>query len=313
MSASEALPYLQVFTPLTFTSHISLVSVPTQTQTTTPNSSDTTTTLLLQKHSITAMSSSSSSSSLRGLFAARIEMTVDPATLRITDLSVPRLDPCAAGELAPFIEQIVTPPPPPPGGRRDGEKAAAAANKDDAPRRRRTGPLYHNVTVLAWAMGEWLRVAVQRARVWLVLERELRSGEGDGDGDKVAGLRAMVARLRARGERMGRGGWGGWGRRRRRRRRMDDEGEEGQEGENGDDEDGAGGGEEEDGAKYEAADLLPYMGRTNMDYDIPVLDSGGGIDEGSTLRVQWRIKFDWAGEARSEIGVLVGLPGKCEF
>jgi hypothetical protein len=33
----------------------------------------------------------------------------------------------------------------------------------------------------------------------------------------------------------------------------------------------------------------------------------------SMLRVQWRVGFDWTGEARSEIGVLVGVPGKCEF
>jgi hypothetical protein len=48
-----------------------------------------------------------------------------------------------------------------------------------------------------------------------------------------------------------------------------------------------------------------------MDLEVPVLEGGGG--EVSTLRVQWRIGFDWTGEARSEVGVLVGVPGKCEY
>jgi hypothetical protein len=54
------------------------------------------------------------------------------------------------------------------------------------------------------------------------------------------------------------------------------------------------------------------MGRTRLDLEVPVLD-GGGHGDVSTLRVQWRILFDWTGEARSEIGVLVGVPGKCEY
>jgi hypothetical protein len=64
------------------------------------------------------------------------------------------------------------------------------------------------------------------------------------------------------------------------------------------------------GEEMAAAGLLRYMGRTCMDLDVPVL--GGGEGEASALRVQWRIAFDWTGEARSEIGVLVGVPGKCK-
>jgi hypothetical protein len=48
-----------------------------------------------------------------------------------------------------------------------------------------------------------------------------------------------------------------------------------------------------------------------MDLEVPVLEGGAG--EVSMLRVQWRIGFDWTGEARSEMGVLVGVPGKCEY
>ena len=47
-----------------------------------------------------------------------------------------------------------------------------------------------------------------------------------------------------------------------------------------------------------------------MDLEVPVLEGGEGA--AAALRVQWRIVFDWTGEAKSEIGVLVGVPGKCE-
>ncbi|KAK3332286.1 hypothetical protein B0T19DRAFT_398066 [Cercophora scortea] len=245
MTADEALPYLQVFTPLTFTSHIS--TLPRQPDSQTP---------LLQRHSITATSTSP-----RGLFAARLEMTVNTKTMAVTDVAVPRLDPAAVSELGPFVEQI------------------AASTKD--------GALANNISVLGWAMGEWLRVATQRAKVWCVLERELMGGK--------AALEGMVARSRTRRRRSQR--------QRLKRRREGDDAE-------GDDDDQ----EEEDGVggKFETAQLLPFMGRTSMDFEIPVLGSSAAGDEmeGSTLRVQWRIEFDWTGEARSNIGVLVGVPGK---
>jgi hypothetical protein len=280
MTADEALPYLQVFTPLTFTSHVS--PLPRADEDDAP---------LLQHHTITA-----SSTSPRGLFTARIEMTVDTTTMAIASLAVPRLEPAAAAELGPFIDRIVV------GGGKGGSNGAGADEKMPTS----SSGLRNNVSVLGWAMGEWLRTAVQRAKVWIALEREVAGGKD--------ALREMVARQRARGRRPRR--------RRRRKRWVEEEREEGDGDGDGDGhtgEDGDGDEEEEggdgtvDGAGkgYAAADLLPFMGRTCMDLEVPVLDGGKG--ETSALRVQWRITFDWTGEARSEIGVLVGLPGKCEF
>lgn len=221
LPAPTALPFLQVFSPLAFTSTI------TPLPDTTP---------LLQHHAITATAP-------RGLFTARVEMTVNTRTSAITDLSVPRLDPAARAELGQFVEGICT-----------AEGSSSGTTK--------------NVSVLMWAMGEWVRLATERARVWGVLEGELAEG-----------LRGMV---------------GGMRRRKARRR---------------------GGEEEEDGeGKKGEVDLLPFMGRTSAEYDVPVLaaeDQDGG--ERSTLRVQWRIAFDWTGEGRNEIGVMVGVPGRCEF
>ncbi|KAK4165648.1 hypothetical protein QBC43DRAFT_315591 [Cladorrhinum sp. PSN259] len=241
-STEEALPFLQIFTPLTFTSTV--FSLPD-------------TQPLLQKHSITA-----SSTSPRGLFTARIEMTVNTKTLGITELSVPKLDPNAVAELNPFVQKIVK-------------------KDDDVP----SSGLYNNVSVLTWSMAEWLRVSVQRAKVFSTLENEV--------GDKER-LQKMVRRMRERKQK-----------RRRKRKRRDAEREE-----DIDEEDEDGEGDEKEGKKhFEARELLPYMGRTCMDLEVPCLNSDDEA-ETSKLRVVWKIHFDWTGEARSELGVLVGVPGK---
>ncbi|KAK4155620.1 hypothetical protein C8A00DRAFT_13358 [Chaetomidium leptoderma] len=270
MTADEALPYLQVFTPLTFTSHVSPL----------PQPAGGGGGALLQQHTITA-----SSTFPRGLFAARIEMTVNTKTMTITELAVPRLDPAAAeAELTPLIDRVTKKK----GGEEDEERIPP-----------KSSGLHNNVAVLTWGMGEWLRVAVQRAKVWIVLGREM--------GDKRA-LAEMVARQRARKKRKRR-------RRGKRKKRWVDAREEEEEDEEGHsrDSDGEGGdggeGSVDDGmGKFETADLLPSMGRTCMDLEVPLLDGGKGAT--SALRVQWRIVFDWTGEARSEVGVLVGVPGK---
>ncbi|KAL2126177.1 hypothetical protein VTI74DRAFT_1549 [Chaetomium olivicolor] len=251
MSTSEALPYLQLLTPLTFTSHVA------------PLPSNDPDAPLLQQHTITAFSTSP-----RGLFSARLEMTVNTKTMAIADLSVPKLDPAAEAELRPFIDRIV--------GKGDcGDDGRAVLPSSG---------LYHNVSVLTWAMGEWLSVAVRRARAWWALEREVGEKEG---------LRALVRRLRA--------GKQGSGKRRgaRQRRDSDEDESEGEEEEEG---------QEREEGKCGKADLLRFMGRTCIDLEVPVLDDAEGKVSG--LRVQWRIVFDWTGEARSEVGVLIGLPGK---
>jgi hypothetical protein len=204
MTADEALPYLQVFTPLTFTSHVSALPRP-------DNEGP-----LLQKHTITA-----SSTSPRGLFTARIEMTVNTRTMAITELAVPRLDPAAEAELRPFVERMVE----------KGDERVPHSS------------LYNNISVLSWGMGEWLRVAVQRAKVWIALEREVN--------DKDA-LLQMVARQRSRKKT-----------RRRRKRRWVDQREDGDSDGEGE---ATGDGSSLDGLmSYETADLLPFLGRTCLD------------------------------------------------
>ncbi|KAL2198099.1 hypothetical protein P885DRAFT_33627 [Corynascus similis CBS 632.67] len=292
MTATEALPYLQAFSPLTFTSHVSPLPPRAPFEGNSTSSSGTREPPLLQHHSIAA----SSAAPRRGLFAARIEMTVDTGTMAVVSLTVPRLDPAAEAELRPFINKVVG------GGAGEGHEAAGfggLAGKADLPRSSSSG-LHNNISILTWAMGEWLRVAVQRAKVWIVLEREVCVGK--------EALREMVSRMRA-------GKAGGRKKKRRRKKRWverveEDRVDEEEEGEQDGGSDGEEGGESVDGMdKYQTADLLPYMGRACMDLEIPVL-MGGEKGGPSMLRVQWRIGFDWTGEAQSELGILVGLPGK---
>lgn len=57
------------------------------------------------------------------------------------------------------------------------------------------------------------------------------------------------------------------------------------------------------------ADLRYLMGK--QFYDIPI-ETGGGQRDNAHLRLQWKIGFDWTGEAESKLAVLVGVPGKCK-
>ncbi|KAI1118677.1 hypothetical protein F5Y14DRAFT_447041 [Nemania sp. NC0429] len=246
MTAEEELPYLQVFTPLTFTSTVTTTrqndaQEAEQSQSPPP---------LLQRHAISV------SSSPRGLFSAAIDMVVDTKTLAIAKLAVPRLDPAALAELAPFLEATLR------GAR--------------------------NVGVVAWAMGEWVRVATTRARFWHAASREL--------GSAARVLRCAEA-MRRGTRRKGRGG----------NAEHEDEDEEDGDG------DGDGDAGRRDGKVPPKADIMALMGRTSLDIDLSGVAAdgdGGGDDEALVARILWRIEFDWTGEARSKIGLLMSAPAK---
>lgn len=247
MTASEELPYLQVFTPLVFTSKITLVAP-------SPDNEGAPT---LQKHAIHVRSATPP-----GLFVAQLEMTVNTRTLAVSGLTVPRLDPAAAGELTPFIDSVCSPQAP------------------------YHSALTRNVSVLAWALAEWYRVALKRAKFWHALEGQLGPQAKDGLGEVVRAMRTK----------------------KKRRRRAHQQAEDSD----------AGGSTEPaepvslDGMLLAKADLLPHMGRTSMDLEVPSFAEGA---DGATseLRVSWGIQFDWTGEARSNLGVDIGVPGKCKF
>ncbi|KAI0446378.1 hypothetical protein F4803DRAFT_504614 [Xylaria telfairii] len=231
MAADEELPYLQVFTPLTFTSTITTLQQDTAETDSPP---------LLQRHAISVASSPP------GLFAATVDMAVDTKTLAVIELAVPRLDPAAVPELGPFIDSIL----------RGGGNSS----------------LTRNISVITWAMGEWVRLATRRARFWYAVTREL------GSADKVLRCAEVMRRRTKRGR--------------------------GQQ--NADDEDG--GDEKKEPSR---ADVIALMGRSSLDLEIP---PGGHGDEDEeeqvTARISWKVEFDWTGEARSRVRLLLGAPTK---
>ncbi|CAK7205589.1 hypothetical protein SEUCBS139899_008367 [Sporothrix eucalyptigena] len=248
MTAAEELPFLQAFTPLAFRSEIVVLFNP---------ESDGTAAPALQKHIITA-----SSTTPPGLFLARIEMTVHSKNLRIIDLAVPRIEPpAAAAELKPLFDRIT--------GDNNGSSA-----------------LTRNITVLTWAMGEWVRVAVRRAKFWSILARKLR--DKDGQEAEVGGIAGMVEDIKSlRAEQRKR-------KRRKGNNNMDAD-------DNADDDDDDANERRDEPAPVSQTELLEHLGRTAMDIE---------VSSSSSLRVEWLIQFDWTGEAKSQIGLLVGVPGK---
>lgn len=293
----EGLSYLQLFTPLEFDLLI------------TPLHRSSPSDPIIMRHNIDVRTQSPLSTP----FSAKIVADVNTKTLAVVSLSVPRLYPAAVSELTPFIKSICS---------SEGKPNSSAST--------------NNISTLGWSMAEWVRVAVRRAHFWRTLDQEL-------SGSNKAGLITMVRSLRA-----GRGKKGAGKEpslRRRRRQNGDNE-----ETEVGEDFDVGGHAGDVSLDRTRAWPLSGYMGQTVMDYQIPALSPSASTtqaDQGkktagakgkgkqisssapedsqdisslqdsddvtSTLRVQWRIEFEWTGEARSDISIMAGVPGKCEF
>ncbi|KAF5023212.1 hypothetical protein F66182_4720 [Fusarium sp. NRRL 66182] len=226
MTAEEELPYLELFSPFSISSNISILEKTAELP-------------LRQLHAITFRSRE-----IPGVFTAKVNMTVNATELTVLDLDVKALEPAAKPELGPFVRKICT----------------GDCNRS----------MQRNVGILTWAMGEWLRVAVERAGFWCQLEQSLGSKDG---------IAEAASQMRAR---------------RPRRRKDADEEEE----------------DENEPTRLESvkkADLIRYMGQQHFDISIPHNDTE---ESGATLRLEWKTEFDWTGEALSKLSVLVGAPGK---
>lgn len=292
MTAQEALPFLQAFTPLKFTSRIRTLPPPTPD----PASSNDESSLdptILQHHSIAATSDSAP-----GLFLARIDLTVDTKTHAVASLAAPRIEPAiAAAELAPLAAKILA------SGAPDGPEGGGGA----------TSGLSRNVGVLTWAMASWLRVAVRRAKTWRALDRELDTA--DAAERTVERVGARAARTVADRRRLLKRRWRADGGVAGNHHHVDDGGE-GAEAE-AEDVGGEGVAEWSVDSLVGVDELLPYLDRQYMDFRVPggrhaaEADTGSSETDVPVLRVQWRIEFDWTGEATSRVRAMARLPGKC--
>lgn len=233
------LPYLQAFSPLTYTSKVTLLPLKSQTSDSSSSVSTQKTQSISQLHLITA-------SHLSGLFTARLSMIVDTTHLSISSVDIERLPPNAEKELGNFL--------------RDRFTQEGTSTKD--------------IGLICWAMSRWVEVSILRARFWCVVEKELGTPE------------ARAKNLQKK--------------RKKRKRRLlviedDDEGplndQEEQDGE-----------DELTKQKWTRRELLPHMGRTAMELATDKVE----------LRIEWKIKFDWTGEADNSLTASARLPKSCE-
>jgi hypothetical protein len=138
IDVDNPLPYLQAFSPLTYTSKITLL--PTEPQE--PEAPSQEAEQISELHHITASHPS-------GLFTARLSMVVDSSLLSISSVDIQRLPPSAEKELGVFLKEQSTP--------EDG--------------------LTRDIGLICWAMGRWVEVSVLRARFWCAVEHELGTAE----------------------------------------------------------------------------------------------------------------------------------------
>ncbi|TVY34355.1 hypothetical protein LSUB1_G006055 [Lachnellula subtilissima] len=228
IALDDPLPYLQAFSPLHYTSTI--VLLPSE-QTSPGSSSEVSEQPILQKHSIHA-------SHPTGLFASRLTMTVNSSTLSITNIDIPSLDSSSEKELGAFVRE------------------RAAGN----------GALGKDISVICWAMGRWVELAIRRAAFWCAVEIDLSTPVGR---EKALQRSAKSKKRKRRGSEIAGG----------------EESEQDEE-------------EELKKQKWTRRQLLPHMGRTNMEI----------VGEGVELRVEWRIGFDWTGEAENSISASARVP-----
>ena len=139
IALDDPLPYLQVFSPLIYTSNITLLPPEPISPDKSVQEADQP---ILQRHLI-------KTSHPPGLFSARLSMTVDSSLLSITSLDIEALPSNAEKELGTFIRERSNP--------------EAILNRD--------------IGVICWAMGRWVEVSVSRARFWCTVEQEFGTAE----------------------------------------------------------------------------------------------------------------------------------------
>ncbi|KAF4472388.1 hypothetical protein FALBO_705 [Fusarium albosuccineum] len=54
-------------------------------------------------------------------------------------------------------------------------------------------------------------------------------------------------------------------------------------------------------------DLIRYMSQQHFDISIP---QSGTDESGGVVRLEWKVEFDWTGEAQNKLAVMTGVPGK---
>lgn len=164
--------------------------------------------------------------------------------------------------------------------------AAARAELDPFVRKICSGDcnrsMQRNVGNLAWAMAEWYRASMQRATFWTRLDRELAK---DSILDTMSKFRVRMTKSRCSP--------------------ADDVAEpDGKRAEKG--------AEVDEGAgvfRPRGREILQFMGQQHFEITVPPRSKPNFA---STLRLEWKISFDWTGEAQNNLTVKLGVPGHCK-
>jgi hypothetical protein len=135
---NDQLLYLQLFTPLTYTSTVTLLPSTPPEPDAIPTSGE-----LFQNHTITAKAPS-------GIFSARLSITVSTTSFSISHLEIQGLDTCAEAEFGRWARE----------------------------RARGKGFLGRDVNAICIGMARWYEVALRRARFWCTIESELVTEDG---------------------------------------------------------------------------------------------------------------------------------------
>ena len=159
IAIDNPLPYLQAFSPLTYTSNITLLPSEAQASESSSHLPSQEAQPISQLHIITASHSS-------GLFTARLSMIVDSSLLSISSVSIERLPPSAENELGVFLRETSS----------------------------KEGVLTRDIGLICWAMSRWVEVSVLRARFWCAVEHELGTAEA-----RAESLPRKMKRKRQRG------------------------------------------------------------------------------------------------------------------
>ncbi|KAL7813195.1 hypothetical protein V8C44DRAFT_55541 [Trichoderma aethiopicum] len=130
--------------------------------------------------------------------------------------------------------------------------------------------MQRNIGILSWAMGEWYQAAVHRAQLWSRLDRELAS--------KSEFLQSIAEARRKKPLR-------------RTAEEMEDDTEK----------------QPASALVFKKAELVHFMGQQAFEFTIP---SKTRSEATSSVRLEWKIDFDWIGEAQNKVTVMIGVPGK---
>ncbi|TQS35810.1 hypothetical protein Golomagni_03758 [Golovinomyces magnicellulatus] len=277
-AADNTLPYLQAFTPLIWSSKISIIYRPREDESDfeEQGSKERQDLQLLQRQIITA-------SHPEGLFSARLALTIEPISQTITDLSILFLPLCAEHELGSFIRKVPF----------QQISTDTLQETDDEKINSHLSSSHLDIGVACYAMSRWFQVSLRRAKFWWLVIHCYSTPEAR---NRFLPLHQRKNKKSADFPPP------------KMRKHKGDEVED-----DSDENDILSEDEHEDeecelkSGKQIRCKLLPHLGRSMFCIDAGS-DSTGTKNDGIQMLFEWHISFDWTGEVKSHLSANYVLP-----